>query len=572
MGLTTAMFTGLTGMNSNQAAIDTIGNNVANVNTTAFKGSRANFENQFAITLSPGSGPDANTGGTNPSQVGMGSMLGSVQKNFLPGAIENTGYPTDMAIQGAGFFVVRTPDLQPGYTRDGAFKLTADHKLTTADGAFVQGYGVDSDFNIVTSALTDVEIPLGAMNAARATRNAQFDGNLNASGAVATQGTILNSQEFFSGSNLGPAASESTLLTTLFDANATAPLFAVDDVITVKSARKGADGGRQLPEATFNVTASSTLGDFAAFLNSALGINQDPALPGQPGVRVGSGADAGKLIVEGNAGEENALTIGLADIQVTNPDINAPFSFTEVQQANGESVFTSFIAYDSLGNPITVDLTMSMVEKTNLGTTWRFYAESQDDTDSNPVLGTTGTLTFDNDGKLTNSTNNQLRVDRANTGALTPLVINLDFANVTDLAAPYTSQPSNLVMSTQDGYPSGTLNNFGVGPDGTIVGTFSNGLTRNLGQLVVATFSNQEGLVVDTNNLYRIGPNSGQPTIGAPLSLGAGSVLSGALELSNVDLTREFIGLIAAQTGFSASGRVITTSNELLNELLTIAR
>jgi len=78
--------------------------------------------------------------------------------------------------------------------------------------------------------------------------------------------------------------------------------------------------------------------------------------------------------------------------------------------------------------------------------------------------------------------------------------------------------------------------------------------------------------VAETNNLYIIGPNSGQPMISTPQTLGAGSILSGALELSNVDLTSEFIGLISATTGFSAAGRVITTSNDLLNELLTIAR
>jgi flagellar hook protein FlgE len=129
-----------------------------------------------------------------------------------------------------------------------------------------------------------------------------------------------------------------------------------------------------------------------------------------------------------------------------------------------------------------------------------------------------------------------------------------------------------MVTTTQDGYASGTLTGFSVGADGVITGSFSNGLTRTLGQLAVATFTNPEGLVSSVNNLYMVGPNSGQPVIAPPQTLGAGRVLSGALELSNVDLTREFIGLITATTGFSASGRVISTSNDLLNELLTIAR
>jgi flagellar hook protein FlgE len=111
-----------------------------------------------------------------------------------------------------------------------------------------------------------------------------------------------------------------------------------------------------------------------------------------------------------------------------------------------------------------------------------------------------------------------------------------------------------------------------VGTDGIITGSFSNGQTRRLGQVALATFTNPEGLVGGANNLFGVGPNSGEPIIAAPQTLGAGRIMGGALELSNVDLTREFIGLITASTGFSASGRVLSTSNDLLNELLLIAR
>ena len=155
-----------------------------------------------------------------------------------------------------------------------------------------------------------------------------------------------------------------------------------------------------------------------------------------------------------------------------------------------------------------------------------------------------------------------------NTGAVDPLQATLDFSNVTGL----TTADSGLVMSTQDGYATGSLMGFSVGTDGIITGTFSNGLTRPLGQVALATFSNPEGLVGGVNNLFYVGANSGQAMITAPETQGAGRIRGGALELSNVDLTREFIGLITASTGFSASGRVISTSNELLNELMMIAR
>ena len=573
MGLTTAMYTGLTGLDSNQFRIDTIGNNVANVNTTAFKESRANFQNQFSLMLSAGSGPSGTSGGTNPSQLGLGSMLGSVQRNFLSGAIETTGIPTDMAIEGSGFFVVRDAEGGQAFTRDGSFKLSSEQMLVTGGGLHVQGYGVDDDFNVIPGLLQDIEIPLGTLTTARATERAELDGNLNADGAIATQGTNLSSQVFQEGASGGPAATAATALTNVYDDDSVVPLFAENDVITVRSVKKGANGGRQLPESTYTVTAASTLGDYAQFLQNAMGLNLDAAAPGDPGVRIGdTGADAGKIIIEGNAGEENALTIGLDDIVSTNVNFNAPFQFSEDQAATGESVFTTFIAYDSLGSPIQVNLTVALESKSNSGNTWRFYAESPDDTDVSSVLGTTGTLTFDSDGMLADVTGDTIQIDRQDTGALNPLQVGLNFTNVTGLAATYAAQPSTLVMTTQDGYSAGTLSSFSVSEDGTVVGAFTNGLTRSLGQLAIATFTNPEGLVSDVNNLYKVGPNSGQPGITTPQNLGAGTILSGALELSNVDLTSEFIGLITATTGFSAAGRVITTSNELLNELMTIAR
>ncbi|HSW46288.1 MAG TPA: flagellar hook-basal body complex protein [Phycisphaerae bacterium] len=573
MGLTTAMYTGLTGLNSNQYRIDTIGNNVANVNTTAFKGSRANFQNQFSLMLSPGSGPSSTSGGTNPSQVGLGSMLAGVQRSFLPGAIETTGVPTDMAIEGAGFFIVRDTNGGQAYTRDGTFKVSSNQELVNGSGYKVQGYGVDSDFNIIPGALGNLSVPIGTLSTARASRNVKLDGNLNADGTVATQGTILMSQAFLTGSSVGPAATGTSLLADLYDSTAVTPLFAEGDVITVRSAKKGANGGRELPEESFTVTAGSTLGDYAAFLNNALAINADPALGGTPGVRIGDTApDEGRLIIEGNPGRENALAIELADIISTNVDHPNLFQFTRTQDADGESVYTSFIVYDSLGSAVRVNLTMTLESKSDAGNTWRFMADSPDDTSGGPVLGTTGTVTFDNDGMMVDVRGNTLQIDRQATGAVTPLQIQLDFFGVTGLAAPYSAQPSMLVMTTQDGYAAGTLSSFAVGPNGKIIGTFTNGLTRDLGQIALATFTNAEGLVADVNNLYRVGPNSGQPMMTAPQTLGAGSVLSGALELSNVDLTREFIGLITATTGFSAAGRVISTSNDLLNELLMIAR
>jgi flagellar hook protein FlgE len=565
MGLTSAMYTGLSGLNSNQFSIDTIGNDVANVNTTAYKEHRANFENQFSLMLNAGTGPGAMTGGTNPSQVGLGSKLSGVQQNLLQGSIETTGVPTDLAIEGEGYFVVRTPETDQAFTRDGTMGIDSNHHLVTSDGHAVQGYGIDSNFNIVTSELDDLEIPLGILTTARQTTEAQMDGNLNAGGDIATQGTILHSQVLEEGP--GAPVTGASLLTNVYDPTSPgAPMFADGDVISVSNALRG---GRQLPTSTFTVDATSTMDDFTDFLAQALVLNDDPAAPGSPGITISAAAppDAGTLIVEGNAGEDNALELGQTAITSTNSNF-VPFAFTEAQEAVGESVHTSFMVYDSLGNDLQVNLTMALEQKTNAGVTWRFYAESPDDTDANKVLGTTGTVMFDSDGRLINTTNNTISIDRDNTGALDPVRVTLDFENVTGL----NTETSTMVMTTQDGYAAGSLTNFAVQTDGVIMGSFSNGLTQPLGQVVLATFTNAEGLVKKTSNLYEVGPNSGQAVITAAETLGAGKIYGGALELSNVDLTREFIGLVTASTGFSASGRVISTSNDLLNELMLIAR
>ncbi|HWB20126.1 MAG TPA: flagellar hook-basal body complex protein, partial [Phycisphaerales bacterium] len=105
-----------------------------------------------------------------------------------------------------------------------------------------------------------------------------------------------------------------------------------------------------------------------------------------------------------------------------------------------------------------------------------------------------------------------------------------------------------------------------------ISGSFTNGLTRTIGQIAMAKFSNPEGLVDVGNNNFRVGPNSGTALITTPGRFGTGNVIGGALELSNVDLSQEFINMILASTGYSASSRVITTTNDLINQLLQIGR
>lgn len=562
MGLTTSLVTGLSGLNSAQFRLDTIGDNIANVNTIGYKGTRSNFETQFSQTLSAGSPPSGSSGGTNPTQIGLGSTLSSVQRIFTQGSIEATGFPTDLAIQGHGFFVIRTPGNEQVYTRDGSFALNASHQLISQNGGFVRGFGVDANAQIVPGVLTDIRIPLGELTSARATTRVDLSGGLNSNGALATQGSIHESQSLVIDAGGTPLTSGTTALVDLRDATAPAtPLFAAGTTLTIAGVKRG---GQDVPGRTLNITATTTVADFLRFMDDSIGIDTSAGLPGAPG----TGIVNGRLQIRGNVGIANAIDIPVSSLVTNNAASISPLNFTQTQAANGESVHTSFLLYDSLGAPVTVDVTAVLESRGNNVTNWRYYAYSSNDSDPDRVLGT-GTLSFDSNGQFVPTAQPvTIQVDRANTGAATPMAITLDFSRLSGL----TVRESALVMTSQDGFPPGTLIDFAIGNDGVVTGVFSNGQSRLLGQIALATFPNEAGLVQRAGSLFDAGPNSGPPQITAPQALGAGQLQAGALEGSNVDISRQFIDLISASTMFSASGRVISTSDQLLQELLLVAR
>lgn len=560
MGLTTALYTGLSGINVNQARINTIGDNIANVNTTAFKGSRTLFQTQFSQTLSLGNAPSDTSGGTNPTQIGLGAVVGATQRNMNQGSIETTGIASDLALQGSGFFLIRRPNGQQVYTRDGSFTLSPDNRLVTADGAYVQGFGVDSSFNIVPGVVQDLTVPVGTLSLARATSLVQMDGDLSAAGTVATQSSESVTQPLVAGGG-GPASAGTALTDLRSGSNPGVPLFATGTTIAVRGVVKG---DRELPPASFVVgTDGNTLGDFASWLQNTLGIQTGAGLPGNPGVTI----ENGELVVRSNAGEQNSITISSDDILSNNPGVTQPFQFTQTAEANGSGVFTSFLVYDSLGTPVQVNLTYALEQLDGAGAVWRFYAEQANPDGTTRALGN-GTVAFDVQGNVINTTGNQFSIDRSAAGAASPLTFTIDMTGLHGLS----TLQSNVVMAAQDGFPPGTLTNFGVGEDGSVIGIFSNGLTRTLGQVAVAVVPNPAGLVSDGQNTYLLGPNAGNPAILAPGQGSAGTILSGALELSNVDLSQEFIGLITSSTGFQAASRVITVSRDLLEQLLLVMR
>ena len=565
MSLTGAMQVGFTGVQTNQIRVDTVGDNLANLNTTAFKGQRTLFETLLYRTISEGDAPTARTGGTLPEQIGTGAGVAVIQRNFAQGAIQSTGFASDLAVDGQGFFILTAADGAQVYTRDGAFSLDAADTLVSAHGAPVQVFGVGADGAIDTSTLTNLVVPIGTTGEAVATTAVVMDGQLDAAGSVATEAAVVVSAPLVT--STGAPATASTELTSLVDATGV-PMFATGDRLTINASK----GGLAIPEATFEVgVAGSTLGDLAAFLESTLGIQGDPATGGEPGVTIAAGPEppAGSLVITSNLGSANAISLDGASIRNTTGPVASPFAFTTVSDANGEALTTSFRVYDSLGNPVDVRLRLAMESKTEGGTTWRFFAESADSGLAMPVLGT-GTISFDQNGKFIAATGTTLSIDRSGTGAATPLTFDLDFGGLTGLSS--SDGTSELIMASQDGTEAGVLIGFDIAQDGIVTANFSNQQTELLGQIALATFANSEGLVALSDNVFRTGPNSGDPTVLEPLTGAAGFVVSGALEQSNVEISREFINLITASTGISAAGRVIRTADDLLQELLLLAR
>ncbi|WIJ46852.1 flagellar hook protein FlgE [Curtobacterium citreum] len=167
----------------------------------------------------------------------------------------------------------------------------------------------------------------------------------------------------------------------------------------------------------------------------------------------------------------------------------------------------------------------------------------------------TGTLTFVADGKLTAG------------GSLTVGGIAVDMTQLSGFATLDTSS-----IASQNGKAAGTLQGYSIAKDGTVVGTFSNGASLAIGRIALATFANPAGLEKTGASGYRATANSGQATVGAPGDPGVGQLASGTLEMSNVDLSQEFTNLIVAQRGFQANARIITTSDEVLQELTNLKR
>lgn len=339
-------------------------------------------------------------------------------------------------------------------------------------------------------------------------------------------------------------------------------------------------GTADLKTQTLEVTENTTVAEYLKFLNESMGITNTSEIPSDQGEigktinegRAGASVVDGQIVILGNAGTKNALQIDEASMRLKTDSGTKTVSlpFEEKQKAEGESISMSMEVYDSLGAPVNVTMTFVLEEKTNTETVYRWYAHSDD---NQPLTGNsiglgTGTITFDSDGRYLDSSNTQITVQRTDEASHSPMNFTFDM-NLASVSALSTTKPE-MTMKSQDGAGAGILIDYSIGKDGVVTGVFSSNVTRPIGQVLLATFINDEGLVSMGDNLYREGDASGAARIEVPGTGTAGSIKGNAVELSNTDIAQELVDMILASTMYQANSKIISTSNTMMDALLRV--
>jgi flagellar hook protein FlgE len=554
----TSLYSALSGLRNHQLQMDVIGDNIANVNTIGFKESRVSFATALSQLLRGAQGPTEGSGGMNPIEVGLGSRVSSIDRIFSQGNFENTGSRTDMAIQGDGFFVVGNKSEQ-FFTRGGNFQIDADGHLLAQGGRYsVLGRLADANGNLISSSSVEpLVLPFGEKDPAKATTEIKYFCNLDAK--ASKEQTWTASLAFTTNNN---PASGTTEINDLDQVTAD-----LDDGDTVDIS--GTDQQGNAIAVTFTYGAANdgtTLQDLMDVINSSSGFDSsDPA-----GSTISLDA-AGKLILADNQRGVSQATIQMSFADTgTQPSAMLLPTFINSQSGATGSHSASIYVYDSRGERHRAEITFTQDVTTQNSWDWEIIVDDGRLNATNAGLsGNQGTMTFNSDGTLNTFTGGPLTFTPPGAQGI---VVNLNggTAGTNDGITQYASASTTIALN-QDGYGMGDLQDFSITETGEIIGSYSNGVSRTLGKLALARFANAPGLELAGENLYRATVNSGDPKIGVESGV-ANRIYSGYLELSTVDLAREFTDMIVAQRGFQANARVITTADQLLQEVLQIKR
>lgn len=279
------------------------------------------------------------------------------------------------------------------------------------------------------------------------------------------------------------------------------------------------------------------------------------------------------FVVQGRLAVDGVLTDAVEDIRLPFGQKAPARATSNISLAGnldasaeiGDTRDTTISVFDGVGDDD--ELTINF-EKTS-PTEWDYTITM---TDGTVVSGGTGTLTFDNAGRLTTPVPATPFVYAPSSGAA-DVSIEIDWGNAGEIEGlSQFAAPSTAVLKEQDGFTMGDLERFSIDNTGTITGAFTNGVTLTLAQLALTDFNNAAGLIRTGDNMYTVSSNSGAPILGFAGEGSQSTIVSGALEMSNVDLAQEFTNMIVSQRGFQSNARVITTADEMLQEVVQLKR
>lgn len=535
MALMSALSTAVTGLKSQQTALDVIANNIANVNTPGYKSQTVSFSDILSQTISSASAPTATTGGVNAMQVGLGTQVSSINTDLTVGTASATSNSTDIALNGAGYLIVKS-DSGYLFTRDGSLSIDLEGNVTI-NGYKVCGweaYTPDSDGNIVYNTDGTVE-PLNIYSDSYSGNKQNLPAKATSSASVT--GTVDSSAKVISGATMKNIGS-----TPITDWDATTGVDVVDEqgnTTEVKiNLKKCATDGTTTSwywEASGNDATISPSSGYIAFDSSGNMITSYTPLTATLATTTTGYSD-------GDINLSSGLTTGNYTISVADSTTTGYYDIT-LTDPSGKT----YTATSSDG---------SATFKTSSGTITLSSATLTSGTTDTFTVAAGTPVTFDSTPAITvlNTTDG--------TNATT---VKLDLSKIRA-----TSSSDASLTSTSDGYEAGTAQSYSISSDGTISATYSNGETRSVGQIALAVFSNPGGLEKTGNNFYKVSTNSGDYQTVVAGTGGSGAMRSYALELSNVDLAAQFSAMMISQRAYQANSKIISTSDDILQTLVNM--
>ena len=551
-----SMYSAVSGLKTHQTRMDVIGNNIANVNTVAFKSSSVTFSDILYQTTSNASGANATTGtgGVNAKQIGLGTTAAATKVSITSaGASETTGNPFDIRLtdkNSTNFFIVNNGS-ENVFTRSGSFYVDGSGNLCmSSTGYTVMGWQVDETTGEIrkdtVSALRIMQ-EKNLTSAPEATTQATIAGVLDENDAdvKSDAGKVMNLNFY---DNLGyQYTAKFAIKATAKDGEYTVELTSILD-----SNNKNITEGftqAQMKEIFGNTDTVTTIASYSSALPGC-GYTFDPKtgnLTTAAGVTVTINPD-GKL--SDNSGKTIKDVFGVSDgnlknIQESAKANNEDYKFEKVKTTvNGKDTYSYQIKKKSATNLLKFNTKDGKFESIGGGT-------------NKSVELNLNTTSLNANGNFAN--------------------INVDFSqclNYNNSGKSTIGADAGAVDGTTGkGRKLGAMTGISIDTNGRIYGTYDNGNTELLGQIAVAQFSNASGLEKVGESCYRTTLNSGEfDGIGVEISADGSSMTTGELEMSNVDLSTEFTSMITTQRGFQANSRVITTSDTLLEELVNLKR